>query len=137
METSVPKVGTRRREDFDKNGYSTKFAYHIIRLLDEVEQILVEEDLDLTRNREQLKAIRRGEWTKLQIRDHFDAKEKSLELAYTSCQLPRRPDDGLIKALLIDCLEEHYGSIAGCISVNTDERGAARKLREIENIINS
>jgi hypothetical protein len=42
-----------------------KFAYHVIRLLGEAEQILLEGDIDLRRNSAQLKAIRRGDvkWT--------------------------------------------------------------------------
>lgn len=63
-ENSIPAEGTKRREDYDKYGYSLKFAYHVIRLLDEIDQILTEGDLDLTRNKEQLKSIRRGEWKK-------------------------------------------------------------------------
>ena len=67
-QNSIPQVGTIRYEDYLKHGYSTKFAYHVVRLLSEIEMILIEGDLDLTRNREQLKAIRRGEWTKEQVR---------------------------------------------------------------------
>ena len=44
------------------HGYDVKYAYHVVRLLGEVEMILAEEDLDLQRDRERLKAIRRGDW---------------------------------------------------------------------------
>ena len=54
-------IKSNREKDIVKHGYSTKFAYHIVRLLNEVEQILTEHDLDLERNREQLKSIRRGD----------------------------------------------------------------------------
>ena len=50
------------------HGYDTKFAYHVVRLIGEVEQILVEQDVDLQRDRELLKAIRRGEWTEERLR---------------------------------------------------------------------
>ena len=43
-----------------EHGIDTKFAYHVVRLILEVEQILVEGDIDLQRNHEQLKAVRRG-----------------------------------------------------------------------------
>ncbi len=54
-----------RAELVAAHGYDTKFAYHVVRLIGEVEQILVEQDVDLQRDRELLKAIRRGEWTEV------------------------------------------------------------------------
>ncbi len=56
METKLFEKSSKRAEDVKKYGYSTKFAYHVVRLLDEVEQLLESGDLDLERNREQLKA---------------------------------------------------------------------------------
>lgn len=105
----------RRAEWIEKYGYDVKFAYHVVRLLDEVEQILVEGDLDLERNREQLKSIRRGEWKLEDIEAHFQAKEKELESVYLSSKLPHSPDEDAIKALLMNCLEEHYGSLSNAI----------------------
>lgn len=136
-EYSVPEQGTKRRADYDQQGYSTKFAYHVVRLISEVEMILLENDLDLTRNREQLKAIRRGEWSKEQLRDFFNTKEKQLEALYLSSSLQDKPDEKAIRQLLLNCLEHHYGSLDGCISVSPDEgTEAVRKLEEILNIIN-
>lgn len=50
----------KRVELVEKYGYDTKFAYHVVRLLGEVEQILLEGDIDLQRDNDRLKAIRRG-----------------------------------------------------------------------------
>ena len=134
---SVPDLGTKRREDYDKHGYSTKFAYHVVRLLSEVEQILTEHDLDLTRNREQLKSIRRGEWHIDQITEYFQDKEKALEQAYIDSTLQYKPNEKLIKTLLMSCLEIHYGSLDGCINASKDEgTDAVRKLNQISNILN-
>ena len=57
----VDKDGTRtkRIDNIARYGYDPKFAYHVVRLLNEVEQILVERDLNLESNAEQLKSIRR------------------------------------------------------------------------------
>ena len=57
----------KRAELVEAHGYDVKFAYHVVRLLLEVEQILVAGDIDLECDREQLKAIRRGEWTLPQL----------------------------------------------------------------------
>ncbi len=111
----------KRKEIVEKFGFDVKFAYHVVRLLNEVEQILMEGDLDLMRNREQLKSIRRGEWTEPQIRDYFANKEKDLEKTFAESKLPAGPNEPAIKQLLLNCLEEHYGSLEKCI-VNPDAR---------------
>lgn len=105
----------KRKETVEKFGYDVKFAYHIVRLMLEIEMILTEHDLDLERNREQLKSIRRGEWTMEQVEDFFAAKEKLLEAQYLKSDLPYAPDESWVKGLLLDCLEEHYGSLGGAV----------------------
>jgi hypothetical protein len=104
----------------------------MVHLVDEVEQILVEGDIDLRRNREQLKAIRRGEIPPEDIRRMFTEKERDLEKLYHSSTLPYGPDQGKIKQLLIDCLEEHYGDLSSCV-VNVD--AAVMALREIAGVV--
>ncbi len=136
-EHSIPQEGSSRRADYDKHGYSTKFAYHVVRLISEIEMILAEADLDLTRNREQLKAVRRGEWSKEQLREFFVTKEKHLEALYISSSLRQKPDETAIRQLLLNCLEHHYGSLDGCIAADKDKGSEAlQKLAAIEMIIN-
>lgn len=105
----------KRQADIDRVGYDTKFAYHLVRLMCEVEQIMIEGDLDLERNREQLKAIRRGEWSLEQVEEWFASKEKSLEEVYASSILRHSPDESAIYNLLYKCLEQHYGSMEGVV----------------------
>jgi predicted nucleotidyltransferase len=130
-------AGTRRRTGkrkqlVEQHGYDVKFAYHLVRLLNEVEQILTEGDLDLMRNREQLKSIRRGEWTEEQVRDYFTRKEAELEGLYQNSKLPTGPDEARVKRLLLHCLEEHYGSLDRSV-VNPDE--AVQALREVAAVL--
>ncbi len=114
-------------------GEDWKFLYHVVRLLLECEQILIEGDLDLQRHNEQLKAIRRGEWTLQKIEEFFESKEKQLEEVYNKSEaIPYSPDEKKIKALLIKCLEHHYGSLEG-VYHNPDEAETA--LRQIKEII--
>lgn len=96
--------------------FDIKFAYHIIRLLDEAEQILLEGDIDLQRAREPMKAIRRGEWTAEEVRSFAMEKEKALEAAYTNCKLPEKPAVEPLRQLLLNCLEAHYGSLQNCVA---------------------
>jgi uncharacterized protein len=113
-------------------GYDLKFAYHVVRLLDEIEQIMVEHDLDLERNREQLKAIRRGEWTLDQIERHFEAKERALEQTYSASTLRHSPDEAAIKEVLLTCLEMHFGSIADAVR---REPSVERLVREMQDVL--
>ena len=107
----------KRAEQVAEYGYDLKFAYHVVRLLGEVEQILVEGDIDLQRDKEHLKAIRRGDWTLEQIETYFASKELQLEEAYSKSELPYGPDEAAVKQLLLDCLEEHYGNLTGAFDV--------------------
>ena len=131
MNSKQPPEG-KRRELVEEFGYDVKYAYHVVRLLDEVEQILTEGDIDLQRNREQLKSIRRGEWTQTEVVEYFGRREKELETLYTTSKLPHSPDEGKIRQLLIDCLEHHYGSLADAI---VDVDAAAQALRDIQVIL--
>lgn len=129
----TPESGSRRTALVEQYGFDVKFAYHLVRLMYEIEQILTTGDLDLRRNAEELKAIRRGEVSEQKIRDFFAAKEKFLEGLYEKADLPWGPRQDEIKQLLLDCLEEHYGSLTGCIVTEADP---LRALREIAEIIN-
>jgi len=117
------------REEF---GFDVKFAYHVVRLLDEAEQILVHGDIDLRRNKEQLKAIRKGEVSEDDIRKWAADKEVQLEKAYAESKLPYGPDEAKIQQLLENCLEEHYGSLDACV-VHQD--APTRALREIQAVM--
>lgn len=128
----MKKSKSKRKEITDNFGEDTKFLYHIIRLLDEAEQILLTGDLDLQRAREAMKSVRRGEWTAAQVEDWTMAKDKELEVAYTNCKLPVRPDYETLRTLLLNCLETHYGSLQNCVS----ETGWAEAiLKDIDLVI--
>jgi predicted nucleotidyltransferase len=128
MKVKNPKPDSKRYEDIKKHGYDTKFAYHVVRLLNEVEEILLEHNLTLDQNREQLKAIRRGEWSLQEVLDYFDKKEGELETVYTTSTLQYSPDEEAIKTLLLQCLEEYYGSLEGCVEIPDAERQALRAI---------
>lgn len=108
-------VTGKRKEMVERWGFDLKFAAHTIRLLYECEMVLAEGDLDLRRNNEHLKAIRRGEISEDEIRKWTSSKEKYLEKLYETSTLQYSPPQDEIKALLLECLEEHYGSLDKCI----------------------
>lgn len=106
-----PLEGSKRKTLRDKHGMDTKFLYHVVRLIDEVEQILEFHDLDIQRSKEHMKAIRNGEVPQEEIEKWFQSKEKDLESLYHKSTLNNRPRLTEIKDLLLSCLEEHYGSL--------------------------
>ncbi len=120
-----------RIESIQTHGYDTKKMYHVVRLILECEQILVEHDLDLERNSEILKSIRRGEWSVQDIKDWFSGKEKDLEHVYHNSKLDYKPNESKIKSLLIDCIEMHYGKI----SVLNKEQPIDGLVAELENLL--
>lgn len=122
----------KRRADIEKHGYSTKEAYHTVRLMLEAEQILLEGDLDLERNRELLKTIRAGAWSAEEVKQYFTDKERQLEQAYIDSKLRHSPDEAAIKTLLLDCLEQHFGSLSAAV---VREDSVLRAMRQIEDIV--
>jgi hypothetical protein len=126
------KQNARRRADIIRHGYSTKEGYHVVRLALQCEQVLAEGDLDLERNREILKAIRRGEWSFDRLTDWFAQKEKGLEELHSKTNIPYSPDEDAIKTLLLECLEMHYGSLTDAIKV---EVPVDKLLNDIQAVI--
>lgn len=125
---------SHRNEKCKRIGYDTKFAFHLIRLLSEVEEILSTGNLTLDEygRRKQLRAIRDGMYSYEDIVTIFKNKEQQLEKLYNTSTLPWEPDEKRIKNLLLDCLEHHYGSIDKCI-IREDKLTFA--LKEIQKII--
>jgi uncharacterized protein len=128
MQVKNPEPGSKRYNMVQKYGYDLKFASHVVRLLNEVEQIMIEKDLDLERNREQLKSIRRGEWTKDQIIKYFEKKELELESIYTNSKLPYKPNEERIKQILLECLEMHFGSLQSVFPVEKNMIGLISEI---------
>ena len=93
MKVKEGNPDSKRFESYQKYGYDVKFGYHVIRLIDEVEQLLTLGDMDLMRAKEMMKSVRRGEWTVDEIETYFNDKEKTLEKMYSESKLPHSPDE--------------------------------------------
>ena len=115
IKKGTSRENPRRQETIRKYGFDTKFAYHVIRLTLECEQILESGDLVLDRDREVYKSVRRGEWTIERIQEWFDQKEKHLEDLHSRSALPYKADADKLRRLLYECLEMHYGSLAQAV----------------------
>lgn len=122
---------TKRQLDVVINDFSTKFAYHVVRLGLECEQILTEGDLDLERNKEVLKSIRRGEWTIEKIQDWATQKERHLDELYQKSSLRHSPNEKFLKDILLNCLEEHYGSISQAVQIGVSPEKMIDEIRGV------
>lgn len=123
----------KRKEEAEEYGYSLKFAYHLVRLLSECEQILLEHDLVLDEKgrREHMKAVRRGDFTKEQIVEHFNQQEKQLEKLYHESKIPHKPDEAKIKKVLLECLEMHYGRLDNLVKKETSNEDLLSDLKKL------
>lgn len=133
MRTREFKGSPKRAARVAEYGYDTKFAYHLVRLIMEVEEILTEGTLTLNRDgrREVLISIRNGEWTQEKIEQYFTDKERQLEEAYHNTKIPYKPQESKIKQLLLNCLEHHYGSLDKVINNPDKYYVATMKIKEI------
>jgi hypothetical protein len=96
-------MGTKRRELVDRFGYDVKSAAHLIRLLRMGTEYLRDGILNVYRtdDAEELRAIKRGEWTLEQVQSHAaDLFALADDLAARS-RLPEQPDRARIDRTLI------------------------------------
>lgn len=123
----------KRKAIVDKYGFDVKFASHVVRLSDECEQLLTQGDMDVTRSCEMQKAIRRGEMPLADIEKWFHAKELELEKLYhNTTALPYSPDVDRLRTLLLECLEDWYGSIDHMVEKKTN---ADKTLSQIKSML--
>ncbi len=101
----------KRVELYNKYGFDPKAAMHLVRLIDEVEQLMRSGTMDLHHNKDFHMSIKKGLVAFSDIRAYFDAKEKVLEalLASPECKLPEEPDSELITELFMQTIEGRYG----------------------------
>lgn len=131
MRTKEHNPEGKRFHMIEKYGYDVKFAYHVVRLLNEVEMILIDHDLDLRRNNDQLKEIRAGLWTMDQIEAYFLMKERALEETYVKSTLRHKPDEPAIKKILLEVLEEHFGTLQGMVETADHYKDMLRQIQQI------
>jgi predicted nucleotidyltransferase len=126
-----------RKEIIEKHGYDVKFAYHVIRLLDECRQILETHDLVLDSNVRELRAIRNGEWEFDKFKEIFEKRSMSLEETYGNSTLQYKMDEEHAKKILLSCIEAKHGSVEKFFNLKSEsESKTVSKYRRIQEIIN-
>lgn len=119
-----------RQKLVDEHGFDTKFAYHIVRLALQVEQLMIHGDMQLDSNAEILKAIRRGDWTLEELKAWVKSKEADLEKLYSnSTALPYSADKAKLKKLFIAVVEAKYGSVDAFLSQDANSEVLQKSMK--------
>jgi hypothetical protein len=100
-----------RQKLLDKFGYDTKKGYHVLRLLDLIEQMLTQNDLDLMKNKEECKAMRNCLWGIFdQLEIFVNEKLQKLDRLTENGNLASKPRSSELHSLLANMIEAWYGS---------------------------
>jgi predicted nucleotidyltransferase len=138
--SQLNKIRTKEPEGkrlamIEKFGYDVKFAYHVVRLVQQAEMVMMHHDLDLEENRELLKSVRRGEWTLDELEAWFKKRRDELDTLYIDSDLRLTPDYDTIKRILMQCLEAHYGSLSAYFNMEGSDKVMSDKLAQIKAIV--
>lgn len=115
MHIKKPRPKSKRAALVEAFGYDVKFAYHAVRLLDFADQMLTSGDLDMSRKRDALIDIRQGAWTQAQLVSYCDQEIARLDEVCVGSALPDEANEEAVRGVLLECLEEEYGSLKGIV----------------------
>lgn len=98
----------KRAELEAKHGLDTKHAMHLVRLMRMCKEILVTGKVVVKRpDREELLAIRNGEWSYDRIVEHAETLEVECDALYETSTLRYEPDRATLDALVIDITQKY------------------------------
>lgn len=98
-----------RRKIIEESGYDIKMAYHVLRLLDVTQQIIIENDIDLTRNSAECKLMKNGLWGNFERFDkEFQKRLDYIDELSRKCTLPIQPQNDSLRKLLKDITDAYY-----------------------------
>ncbi|MCA8959057.1 MAG: nucleotidyltransferase domain-containing protein [Planctomycetes bacterium] len=88
-------------------GYDTKHAMHLVRLLRMAHEILVDREVHVRRpDREELLAIKRGEWSYEALIERCDALSREIERCEPHSELPEECDVEAAEALCVRLIDD-------------------------------
>ena len=99
-----------RTDSFEKLGYDTKFAYHLIRILAEGERILRLGRLDYPitgPEREDIVRVREGEVDYDELMAMYEKYDDMCKVAKEKTYLPSKPDFNWANDWLVETLKEY------------------------------
>ena len=130
---SKQPVSLERKAIIEQYGFDIKMAYHVLRLLDETEQILTTHDIDLTRNNQECKLMKKGLWGSFEsLEKLYRDKMIQLESLALKADLSPLPQAESLHKLLNDLMDEYYGEAD--LRKTTDFVSASDVMNELTNI---
>lgn len=107
------ELGEKRKKDIAEHGYSTKNAMHLIRLLRMGAEALETGEMNVRRihDRDELLAIRRGEWSQEEVIRAGTILFGRLDEALAVTKLPERADIDEVKKMLMKVVLSRSGLI--------------------------
>lgn len=107
----LPDPSSRRGKDIMKNGYDTKAASHIIRLLVQAEQLILEKRISFPIKSDQLticKNIREGLLTYYDVKKIIEETINRVRVLKDECSFPDFPDRSVINKAFINLNTRWY-----------------------------
>jgi len=102
-------MGQKRKELVEKFGYDCKNAGHLIRLLKMGIELLITGELNVLRHdRQQLIAIKRGEWPLEKVQDEAQHLFKLAEEAFVRSKLPAKPNFNKANELCTSIIKDFW-----------------------------
>jgi len=102
-------MGVKRKKLVEKFGYDVKNAAHCIRILKMGIEFLIEGKLNVFRSdRQQLLAIKMGEWSLKQVKDEANKLFDLAKESYVKSTLPNEPNYERSNDLLINIIENYW-----------------------------
>ena len=107
--SSIPSVGARRREEYEKFGYCVKSASHSIRLLGELKELMLTGNVTFPRsNASVLKDIKQGLWNKEDVNKLYEELREEVREAKEKSILPDKPDVSKVWQIYVDIVRTIY-----------------------------
>ena len=95
----------------DTPGRDLKYYYHLVRLVNELEYILIFNNLNLQSNTKILTDIRQGLMTPQEVFNYFENKKIIVEDLIKKTTLPKFPDNIFVKFTLNNIIKSYYENI--------------------------
>jgi len=103
---------TNRKELLTKHGYDTKFASHLIRLMLEGKDLLINGKIVFPLPyANTILDIKNGKWNTKQVLDYADEIESELSELVKTSPLPKKPRYKEVHELAIDLIKSFHGWI--------------------------
>jgi len=114
----LKKITSRTRQGLrkavvDEHGYDTKDASHVVRAMLEIKDFMLSGNCDVSSHAVTVREIRAGEWSLERVQKIFDTILGGLDIMHSEGRfvVAENPRVDEVKSLLVDCLEEKYGSL--------------------------